>query len=494
MVYALFLIGALLELLLVSSVGLWKYRQFVAAIVVALVGFWAGYFAVTIWNIFGVLMFTISFYRLFSLLRIAKNRMKSVRLLMTVRRTSFVLVLIHLVLYVLYTADLSLDRYELMILLVVLQLLSSIALLGITARNVFKTKYHPSKHYFSDKELPTVTVAIPARNETAELASCLESILSSSYPKLEVLVLDDCSLDRTPDIIRDFAQDGARFIEGHPPKSHWLAKNQAYQQLFEASSGELILFCGVDVRLGPDTIRALVTAQLSKKRDMMSVMPLRVGGGVRTAFIQPLRYWWEMALPRRFFNRPPVLSSCWMIKKTALKKLGGFSAVSKSILPEAYFARELIKTDGYAFIRADEHLDVRTVKGVEAQLSTAHRIRYPQLRKRPENTLILSMGLAVILLMPFLFVIEAFWHGFDLISWMAALTCVLLIMTHYMILSTTNPANSMISLFNFPAVIITEIILLHLSMYRYEFSIVEWKGRNICIPVMQTIPHLPMAK
>ncbi len=487
MIHALFLVGILAELWLVLAPWTWRYRQFIVSVVVGLIGFWSGYFVVANWNIPGGLMLAISFYRLFSLLRIAKNRMASTQLLVTVRRTSLVLMLLHLVLYNLFSLDFSISREEAVVSLVSIQLSFALAVLAVTSRNLLKTKYHPSENYFSDKELPTVTVAIPARNETAELASCLQSVLSSNYPKLEVIVLDDCSLDRTPDIIRDFAQDGVRFIEGHQPRNHWLAKNQAYQQLSEAASGEFILFCGVDMRLGVSAVRELVIAQLAKKRDMVSVMPLRIGGGVRTSFVQPMRYWWEIALPRRFFNRPAVLSSCWLIKKGVLKKLGGFSAVSKSIIPEAYFARELIKTDRYAFMRADEHLDIRTVKSVEAQLSTALRMRYPQLRKRPENVLVLSVGLVAAFLIPFLLVAEAAWRGFDVVGWLALLTSALIVVTHYRVLSSTNPANSLIGLLNFPIVIITEIVLLHLSMYRYEFSTIEWKGRNICLPVMRSV-------
>lgn len=484
MISIIFLLGILCELGLVFVPGLWRYRQFTAAIVTGLIGFWTGIFVMTEWHALAILLFVVSIYRLFNLLRIGKGHKDSNHLLSIVRRTSLVLMLSHLLLYGLFSRELFIKWDDALTLLVTAPLLASFTILGVTARNLFKTKHHTTKHFFSDKELPTVTVAIPARNETVELASCLQSIISSNYPKLEILVLDDCSLDRTPEIIRDFAQDGVRFIEGKPPKAHWLAKNQAYQQLSEAASGELVLFCGVDVRLGSESIRALVTTMLNKKRDMISVMPLRVGGGVRTAFVQPMRYWWELALPRRFFNRPPVLSSCWLIKRATLKKLGGFAAVSKTILPEAYFARELVKSDGYALTRADEHLDVRTVKGVEAQLSTAIRTRYPQLRKRPENVLLLSAVLILFLLTPFLLVAQGLISDFRLETRLALTASLLLVFAHYLILAASNPANSVISLFNFPFVVLTEIVLLHVSMYRYEFSTVRWKGRNICIPVM----------
>lgn len=39
--------------------------------------------------------------------------------------------------------------------------------------------------------------------------------------------------------------------------------------------------------------------------------------------------------------------------------------------------------------------------------------------------------------------------------------------------------------------IATELCIGLLSMYKYEFSEVIWKDRNICEPVMHTIPKLP---
>ena len=71
------------------------------------------------------------------------------------------------------------------------------------------------------KNLPTISVLVPARNETNDLLRCLDSIARSDYPKMEVIVLDDCSTElKTPQIIRDFAQQGMKFIAGSEPVSY----------------------------------------------------------------------------------------------------------------------------------------------------------------------------------------------------------------------------------------------------------------------------------
>ena len=51
------------------------------------------------------------------------------------------------------------------------------------------------------------------------------------------------------------------------------SQNFAYQQLVEASSGDLLVFCGVDLTMAPGALRELVTTLLEKKKTMLSVLP-----------------------------------------------------------------------------------------------------------------------------------------------------------------------------------------------------------------------------
>lgn len=365
--------------------------------------------------------------------------------------------------------------------------------LASALHNMHKLQFVMPDQFLADRDLPTVTVAIPARNETQDLEECIRTVLASDYPKLEVLVLDDCSqISRTAEIIRSFAHDGVRFIKGKEPNDRWLAKNQAYEQLYQNSSAEILIFCGVDVRFGSGTIRAMVNLFHARKKKMVSVLPLRVTGAINNTLFQPMRYWWELALPRRAFNRPPVLSTCWMIERDVLEQHGGFAAISRNITPERYFARELIKTDGYSFVRNSEDIDVRTQKSMTEQRSTTVRLRYPQLRKRPENVLLLvalEVYLFVCPLVALLIMLASAHYGFGF--YLSLIAILELMAVHIAILQVSNPANLGMAILTFPTAILTEVFMNLVSMYRYEFGTVEWKDRNICIPVMHVIPHLP---
>ncbi len=430
--------------------------------------------------------------RIGNYLRIAKGRMHDSYLLRATRRTSFWLLLVSTLPLAAVWFDVSfVPRLSTLYGITVSQVITAFAMIGLLLFNVRKTSYRQGTTFFADKELPTLSVLIPARNETDDLELCLRSCLSSDYPKLEIVVLDDCSHHQTSEIIKKFAQDGVRFIKGSEPDEKWLAKNAAYERLSAEASGEILLFAGVDVRFGAHAFRALVTEMLARDKQMISILPRRFSSNLSHAFVQPLRYWWELVLPRTLLNKPAVLSTCWLIKKKKLKKLGGFAAISRSIIPERFFARELIKTNDYSFIRANDILDVQTAKSFADQRDTAIRVKYPQLSKRPELVIFTVISQLVLLIGPFGGIFIGLISDNSIILIASAISSALLVLTHITIIHLTNPVNILAAVWNLPYAVAIDMWLTLYSMYKYEFGEVIWKERNICIPVMHVVPHLP---
>lgn len=442
----------------------------------------------------GTALFSIvAAWRVFNGVRVLRGRTNEIRLYRSVKRTTLMLIGLQAVAVVLWHAGAVLDLRSLHILYAfsLASLLVVLFLAYSTLRNLRNTHIRPSDKYTSDADLPTVSVCVPARNETEDLPKCLATVLANNYPKLEVLVLDDCSQDRTSEIIKGFAQKGVRFIRGERPREGWLAKNQAYEALAADASGELLLFMGVDVRLEPESIRSLVGTLTARKKSMISMLPQSVQRSGDASLVQPFRYWWELVLPRRLFNRPPVLPTAWMIRASKLKSLGGFRAARSSVLPEGYFARELTKHDEYSFIRSSGKLAVATAKSFSEQWDTAVRMRYPELRHRPENVLLVALGVGLLIVYPFFAGAYALGAGHWLLVLVSGLNLLALVWIHYRVTRAWHPANGLLPIIMLPVAIAVDVASLLVSMYRYEFDKVIWKDRNICIPVMQRIPRLP---
>ncbi|MCW1908648.1 MAG: glycosyltransferase [Candidatus Saccharibacteria bacterium] len=487
-----------LELCLYSRF-LWRFRAWASIVVVALGCFVHGQLVIAYLGIGAWVLLFCQLFRILNLLRVGKGRMHQQYLQKTTRRTSLVLAGITIIGLGLLWAEQSYPQFfslrNVLMTLAVLQVGTAVTLLITTFRRLSRMTPKGSLDGRPISELPTVTVAIPARNETESLGKLLDSVLASDYPKLEVLVYDDCSQDSTSDVIKAYAQAGVRFLHGQSPKENWVAKNQAYEQLLKAASGEWVLFCGADSRLGHQTISALVAHVSIVQKSMVSVLPRHVAGGVLDGFIQPLRYWWQLAVPRRIFNRPAALSTCWFIKQSTLNKLGGFGAVSQSVVPEAYFARRVAyDSDGYSFLRNAGALELVSEKPFFDQFDRALRVRYPEVHRRLELVMLIVLAEALLLIAPFGVLVFAIAYGWGTLTLLTASSAVLLTATNMMILSISSRQRLVPAIVNFPIISLVEMVIGLASMLAYEFGTIDWKGRNICLPAMHTQPKTRSSK
>ncbi len=435
-------------------------------------------------SVYSVLVSLISWFRLVNLSRITYGRMNRHELQQRYSKTAIWLA-IYSVLVI--SAMYLLHSYNL---LVTYELLSAAGALGIIYIGIFtlnKWRNSGSKSTVKLSSIQTVSVCIPARNETQDLPGCIESVLASGYPKLEILVLDDCSHDKTPAIIKKYAHDGVRFITGEEPDDKWLAKNAAMSKLFQESKGEIVIFAGVDVRFSKDTVQKVVN-QLQNGIQMLSVLPVRDKSKELTVFIQPLRYWWELILAP-IFKRQASLSTCWAINSESFKSLGGFGGYSRSVQPESHLAKRL--KEKYKFILNGDHLGVSSIKRPTEQYETALRKKYPQAKHRPEVVLLLIVLEFLVLLFPvYSMVINLVTFSFYglLLSIFSIFTLGLL---NVYISYLTVSKSWIIGFISLYYLLPLEWYLLIRSMLGYEFGRILWKDRNICLPLLTVEDSLP---
>ena len=100
-----------------------------------------------------------------------------------------------------------------------------------------------------------VSVIIPARNEESNIPRLLQSIAVSASHLIEVLVVDDGSIDRTA----HFAHEaGATVICSHPLPAGWTGKAWACYQGAQQASGDLLLFLDADTYFATGGLERLV--------------------------------------------------------------------------------------------------------------------------------------------------------------------------------------------------------------------------------------------
>ena len=90
---------------------------------------------------------------------------------------------------------------------------------------------------------PKVTVIIPVYNAEKYLRECLDSVVSQSLNEIEIICIDDGSIDKSNDILHEYQTNDTRFmIIEHCNKGAAIARNEGIMN----ASGEFVIFLDSD--------------------------------------------------------------------------------------------------------------------------------------------------------------------------------------------------------------------------------------------------------
>jgi glycosyltransferase involved in cell wall biosynthesis len=92
---------------------------------------------------------------------------------------------------------------------------------------------------------PTVSFIVPCYGLGHLLAECVTSILSQDYSDFEILIMDDCSPDNTPEVARSFADTRVVHVRNQPNLGHL----RNYNKGIRMARGEYIWLISADDRL-----------------------------------------------------------------------------------------------------------------------------------------------------------------------------------------------------------------------------------------------------
>jgi cellulose synthase/poly-beta-1,6-N-acetylglucosamine synthase-like glycosyltransferase/peptidoglycan/xylan/chitin deacetylase (PgdA/CDA1 family) len=115
-----------------------------------------------------------------------------------------------------------------------------------------KLRPNPADH---PEYQPEVTVMIPAYNEESVIVDTVRSALISAYPKLEILVIDDGSTDRTAELVRsNFGRDPRVRLLLQPNRGKPAALNHALSE----AVGDIVVSIDADTIVDPEAVPRLV--------------------------------------------------------------------------------------------------------------------------------------------------------------------------------------------------------------------------------------------
>jgi glycosyltransferase involved in cell wall biosynthesis len=193
-----------------------------------------------------------------------------------------------------------------------------------------------------------VSVLIPARNEEANLAACLESVLCQGATVGEALVYDDHSTDATPRILAEYAarDQRVRAVAPNPLPEGWLGKNYACARLAEESRGAWMLFLDADARLDDGAVARML--EEARKRDvtLLSAWPSLTMVSFWERTLMPMLNFVVFSLfpaPLSLLLNHPSLGlahgACILVERDAYQAVGGHAASPDEIFEDQTIAR-----------------------------------------------------------------------------------------------------------------------------------------------------------
>jgi glycosyltransferase involved in cell wall biosynthesis len=189
-------------------------------------------------------------------------------------------------------------------------------------------------------QFPLVSLIVPVYNREKEIRVLLSSVLNQSYKNIEIIVVDDGSVDNTPNVALEFTQKV--YMRKHKERS--VQRNYGA----ERTKGKYLFFPDSDMELTKNVVSDCVNA-IEKDNTL---------GGIVIPEKSIAKTFWEevKAFERSFYNESgdSVTDAARFFTRDAFEKVGGYDETITG--PEDWDLPESIKEAGYKISRVKSRL------------------------------------------------------------------------------------------------------------------------------------------
>jgi len=204
---------------------------------------------------------------------------------------------------------------------------------------------------------PSITVIVPARDEAANIAATLESLLTQDYPYLQIIAVNDRSTDETGSIMNALASEHPyrlRAIHIAELPEGWLGKTHAMALAARQAPTDYLLFTDGDVLFRSDAIRLSLANAVATQADHLVTIPTTIikrwDEAAILAFFQIFGIWgarpWRVSDPRAKYDALGI-GAFNLVLREAYLQVGGFEALRMEIVEDLGLGRR-IKRAGLA--------------------------------------------------------------------------------------------------------------------------------------------------
>ncbi len=195
-----------------------------------------------------------------------------------------------------------------------------------------------------------VSILVPAKNEEANIQTCIESLSAQHYPDFEIIAINDNSTDRTRDILLSLGAQPAdrpaakgqklRYVDSPPAPAGWTGKNHALACGVPFAEGDWLLFTDADTRHETGALSAALAFMEKRGLIMLTLIPRCLAHGFWEVLVQPVAmalmgYWFPLEkindpASKVYFGNGQYL----LMHRRAYEAAGGHTAVKGEFLED----------------------------------------------------------------------------------------------------------------------------------------------------------------
>ena len=217
----------------------------------------------------------------------------------------------------------------------------------------------------------TVSVIVPARNESGRLAPALASLEAQTHTRLEVIVVDDESEDDTYAEASRFSSARIRVLQGAPLPPGWVGKSWANHQGTRLATGEWLLFTDADVIHATDAVARAVALTERLGAPGLTLLPVLESGSPAERIVQPA----AAVLIRSFVAPGPLIrlratptaiaaGGFILLRRTLYDDVGGHAAIRNRLVDDKALAERVKRHAGpLAIASSGGRVRVRMYRG-----------------------------------------------------------------------------------------------------------------------------------
>jgi glycosyltransferase involved in cell wall biosynthesis len=234
---------------------------------------------------------------------------------------------------------------------------------------------------------PLVSILIPAYNAEGWIADTIRSAINQTWPRKEIIVVDDSSRDQTFAIARRFASKDVLVVT-HENQGAASTRNQA----LSLCQGDFIQWLDADDLLSPDKVETQMdaAAEIGNRRILISSAWGYFTYQSERAKFLPTSLWYDLSpvewLLRKMGQNLHMQTATWLTSRELTKAAGPWDPRLFVDDDGEYFCRVLLASDGVRFVPGPK---------VYYRISTSARLSHIGQSNKKKDAQLLSMKLHV---------------------------------------------------------------------------------------------------